>query len=145
MSGGSEATVRREIRKGNLASVGSGPVRLSAASVHSYLQRLIAQGPVLPQGVDAEPPLTATSEAGEVEHQRDSSGRAQSAGVESDNKDCADRLGTLEEEVRRLKRRMRKLNKRNERFRSTILMLRQNQTALLDDLGAYTSPKIPNN
>ncbi len=41
--------------------------------------------------------------------------------------------------------RIEELQRENERLRNSLLVQRQNYTALADDFGAYTAPKFPNN
>ncbi|TXI50298.1 hypothetical protein [Mycolicibacter arupensis] len=122
----SESTVRRLLRNGQLDTVpDSKPCHLTAESVHAYLRKRLADGPQLPEGVDksSAPNLRPPSFG------HSANADAQIAGLQT-VADLQDQVVRLEEE--------------NERFRNTILALRQTGSILLDDLGAYTSPKIPN-
>lgn len=130
LSGQSESKVRRLVDEGRLAVVADvRSRRITAASAHEYLRRLIDEGPKLPEGAaelgDARQDLPVVD------------GDAEAALL-------AKRIGELEQTVRSLAAKVEELDQENERFRNTIQGLRHTQVILLDNLGEYTSPKIPN-
>jgi excisionase family DNA binding protein len=126
----SESTVRRLIEDGELAlEEGPRPRRVTASSAHEYLRRLIDDGPQLPDGV------------------------ARTRGIRPDRSSAGGRVEDTDDEVvnelkltvRTLEAKVQDLDEENERFRNTIQGLRQAQGILLDNIGEFTSPKIPNN
>lgn len=120
----SESTVRRLIRDGHLVRMpGSNPCQLTAESVLAYLKARVADGPQLPEGIQATGDRAADTPSLVVES--------------PDHVAAAHSLTALEAEAARLR-------EENERLRNTILALRHTASILLDDLGAYTTPKIPN-
>jgi hypothetical protein len=121
----SESKIRRLIDDGRLALADdSRPRRVAAISAHEYLRGLIADGPQLPDGADLGREPSATD--GEVEAARR-------------------RIVELEQTVQDLEEAADKVAAENEKFRNSIQGLRHSQGILLDDLGQYTSPKLPNN
>lgn len=120
----SESTVRRLIRDGRLVRMpGSNPCQLTAESVLAYLKERVADGPQLPEGI-----------------QETADHRANTFGLFVESPD----QGAAAQSLRELEAEATRLREENERLRSTVLALRHTVSILLDDLGSYTAPKIPN-
>ncbi|HEY7052018.1 MAG TPA: hypothetical protein VH496_07770 [Mycobacterium sp.] len=130
----SESTIRRLIGRKLWIVPRSRPRRLAADSVHAYLQGLLDEGPQLPDGVGEG-----------VDRRSDWRSPVSDEAGQAAERTLRERIDELEQTIGDLQKTVRKLRRRNERFRNTIQALRQSGTILLDDLGAYTSPRIPNN
>lgn len=128
----SESTVNRLVKAGNLTVVPgtSNPRRLTADSVHSYIRRLLDDGPQLPEGVSRNP-----DDPGPVESRTKSDAEAV----------LRKRIDELERTVGVSQAKVQELEDDNERLRNTVQGLKHAHEIVLDRLGDHTSPKIPNN